>query len=155
MVCDNFLIAITRECVSLAAFDFFSFAHVLMGIIIFLVYSLFYVFQKNPLYSLNESVIFVLIAGILWEIIENTIVFSLGCKFEGRKDSILNSITDIILVLGGGFITRVIAKFTIEKQPDTMKIYYFILVGITLGVFLILFIVFGILTLNILYFSFS
>ena len=41
---------------------------------------------------------------IIWEILENTLFVEMGVKFEGRRDSLINAIWDIIFGFIGGLV---------------------------------------------------
>ena len=46
--------------------------------------------------------VFVLIVGVIWEILENTIIYLWGWRHLNRRDSWVNAIWDIIFVCIGG-----------------------------------------------------
>ncbi|MCP4762224.1 MAG: DUF2585 family protein [archaeon] len=115
--------ATTKDDVSKAAVDFFSIGHILMGqIFFFIVYALlsehllgfwdtFYgvVYGFFPNSDVEGWAVAIAIgAGIIWEPIENTILWKMGLKFEGKLDSILNVVFDILFVTLGAFLARLI-----------------------------------------------
>ena len=140
------LVATTPDEVGIAALDFYTIGHICMGIAIFLVFSLFYTI---PMKSKGDSRVLMplwliwiitVACGIAWEYFENTIFIELGWKFEGRKDSILNSITDIIFVGVGGLGMWWLAKKLFDKGKYTFLYYFLGILGFALwiGVFIVL-----------------
>lgn len=100
-------IATKPKNVSQKAFDYFSFGHVLFGftseVIILLILSLFL-----PLVLLGYSLLVNAIVGILWELIENTLLVNTKYKFMMKRDSVINSQVDVLLVIIGGIISFVL-----------------------------------------------
>jgi len=97
------IIARCKEDVGICAIDFFSFIHITLGYLIFLAYySTFYLFfgiSFNPSYfGLN------FLAAILWETIENFILYEIKLKYDHRRDTKINSFTDILFFYLGGLI---------------------------------------------------
>lgn len=82
--------------------DFFSIAHILFG---YISYTLFYLFFSIINY---QEVFFISLfitqsLGLLWEFLEN--FFFQNRKFMKKKDSLLNSLFDILFVTIGGIIS--------------------------------------------------
>jgi hypothetical protein len=109
---NNKFFATTKDDIPKAAVDFFSIGHVLMGqIAYFITYSLVNV-DFGPLYEAVGSpikpnfwaVIVAIVVGIIWEPVENIILWKMGLKFEGKRDSWLNLIFDILFVTGGALL---------------------------------------------------
>ncbi|MFX1316962.1 MAG: hypothetical protein ACFE9T_13960 [Promethearchaeota archaeon] len=97
------IIARSKGEVGISAIDFFSFIHIDVGYLIFLAYySGFYLFfgiPFNPYYfGLN------FLAAMLWETIENFILYEIKLKYDHRRDSKINSFMDIFLFYLGGLI---------------------------------------------------
>jgi len=98
--------------VNQSMFDFFSFGHLAMGVVVFSILSIistirnlfdpqhFKVQKSHWMWFFIGTVIF----GIFWEIIENTFVLQWGLKYQNRPDSIFNAIFDVILA-GVGALT--------------------------------------------------
>ncbi|MFW9785537.1 MAG: DUF2585 family protein [Candidatus Heimdallarchaeota archaeon] len=109
--------------VSQVLFDFFSFAHVCMGIVCFAVLSLVSTLRnlvdpnnfKVEKWHWIAYIIGTIVFGIVWEIIENTIGMNMGWKYQNQQDSIVNIISDIILVSLGGLICFGFAQLLYEK----------------------------------------
>lgn len=98
--------------VSQAVFDFFSFGHLAMGIVVFALLSLISTLRnlvdpRNFIVKESHWIAFLIgtiIFGIFWEIVENTLVYGWGGKYQNQKDSVVNAIFDVILVGVGGLI---------------------------------------------------
>ena len=135
------LVGYVLKDVGRSAWDFYSWGHIDMGIMSFLIFSLFITVTQwmdptaviwLPWWSL---MVMVLIFAVAWEIIENTILWQMGKKFENRKDSIYNSIWDIIFVMGGGFLMWLFKWIIMDLLGKAGRWYYlvgFISFGIVL-----------------------
>jgi len=143
----NEIIATTREEVCISWFDFYSIGHICFGIGAFLLISLFYTIPKAkgkvPLFSLMLVFILSMITFVVWEVIENYVVFWLGLghlKFEGRVDSLQNMTTDIFLGALGGLGAWIFAYMTFEKDKKIWPYYTSGIISLCLwlGVFIIL-----------------
>lgn len=103
-----------KDDVSKAAIDFFSFGHTIGGYFAFVVSdALFLVLIGEYLILLCIFVIF--LCGVLWEVIENTFFFKKNIKFGYRRDSLVNSVMDVIMFTSGG----IIAAVCFELSPNT------------------------------------
>ena len=117
----DWIIASTSEEVGISAFDFYSFGHICMGIGIFLVISLFYTIPMSNdstsrvIFPLWLIWIFTIVCGIIWEYVENTYFITWGIKFEGRHDSVINMVFDVVLVAIGGLGTWFLAHIVYSK----------------------------------------
>jgi hypothetical protein len=126
--------ATSAENVGIAAFDFYSLGHIAMGVGIFLFFSLFYTIpmrgkgNSRVLLPLWAVWIITVACGILWEWVENSLFIDLGIKFEGRHDSLINIITDIIFVGIGGLGMWYLAHLIFEKGKF---IFFYYIIGIT------------------------
>ncbi len=97
------IIARNKEDVGISAIDFFSFVHITFGFLNFLAfYSLFYLFfgiSFNFFYfGLN------VLTAIIWETIENFILYEFKLKYKHRRDSKINSFMDIVFFFIGGLL---------------------------------------------------
>jgi len=111
----------TKDGISKAAFDFFSIGHILMGqISYFLAWYLvrpegaLFTSVGEPSNSGLYALYFAIFIGLIWEPIENIVLWKMGLKFEGKRDSWLNLIFDIILVTGGAVISYFIHTWEIN-----------------------------------------
>jgi hypothetical protein len=96
-------LAKTKDDISRAAVDCFSFTHLLLGFYgYFILNSISYTIlgTNNPPFSL----ILLLGFSIIWELFENFILIQFGIKFASKKDSVLNSVMDVIFFIGGGMV---------------------------------------------------
>ena len=97
------ILARRAEHVGISPIDFFSLGHLFMGYITFLgfygTFSLFFGTPLNFFYLLGN--IFV---AIIWESVENLILYELKFKFAHRRDSVINSLMDIFFFFIGGII---------------------------------------------------
>jgi hypothetical protein len=91
--------------------DYFSWGHVDLGIMSFLLLSLINglpsYFEDELIYFIPYWVMLVLVfvVAIVWEILENTLFVAIGIKFEGRRDSLKNATWDVIFGIIGGSAT--------------------------------------------------
>ena len=101
------IIAKRAEHVGISPIDFFSLGHFFMGYITFLgfygTFSLFFGIPLNFFFLLGN--IFV---GIIWESVENFLLYELKFKFAHRRDSVINSFMDIFFFSIGGIIAMLI-----------------------------------------------
>jgi len=119
--------------ISKTAIDFFSFGHLIAG------YFLFLTIDALFLVIFGEFVIFlcfftIVLCGVFWEIIENTIFFKKNIKFGYRRDSLLNSSMDVIMLTTGG----IIAFNFLELNPDTFLIataFFYIGIILLMGIY--------------------
>ncbi|MFX1391137.1 MAG: hypothetical protein ACFE9Z_13815 [Promethearchaeota archaeon] len=130
--------------VGISWFDFYSIGHICFGIGLFLFWSLFYTIPKKkgkvPIFSLLFVFILTVVCGIIWEIVENTILLNFGLKFENRADSWQNMSTDVLLCAVGGLGTWLFAYLTFEKEKSAFAYYLFGIIGfgVWISVFIIL-----------------
>jgi len=95
-------IATKKEDVCLKALDFYSFGHIIMGIVLFII-SVFIscVFTNDLGIIILVGVITCFAGGIIWEIFENIVLLKTRIKFNERRDTWANSMTDQLLVVLG------------------------------------------------------
>lgn len=97
------VIATNKDEIGITAIDFFSFTHLIMGYLIFIVLNgILFVMYSIPLGIF--SLMYTFFIAIIWESLENSIFYYLGIKFARRRDSIINSIMDIVFFSSGGLI---------------------------------------------------
>lgn len=148
--CSNLFFATDSDCVGISALDFFSFAHILWGIIFFVGFSILYVIpkmkNKAPILSLRMCwILTVIFMGVVWELFENTVWYWLGFKFEGRRDSLLNIITDIIIVAIGAGLSWRMAYLLFEKKA--IEYAYFVYGGYIILLLIVIYLTLRYLTL--------
>ncbi|KKN58483.1 hypothetical protein LCGC14_0551570 [marine sediment metagenome] len=141
---------------STAVFDFWSIGHLLAGMGIFMFIFTIYFIIKNvdknenapsalvPPTSKNMLICWLITLGValLWELIENTLLFALEVK--GKLDSIINASTDIIIWSIGGLGAWYLTHLMFVSK-DYIHAYYLYTI-INLFTFFILFIIFGYMT---------
>lgn len=132
----NKFFARTKDDISKSAVDFFSIGHILMGQLIFsIIYGLlvyvpeFNAWVGSPANPKLWAFIVTVICGILWEPIENIILYKLGLKFESKRDSWLNLIFDIIFVIIGSTLSYFIHVWEINFLLVIIELILFILIG--------------------------
>ncbi len=97
------VIATNKDDIGITPIDFFSFTHLIMGYLIFIVLNgILFVMYSVPLGIF--SLMYTFFISIIWESLENSIFYYLGIKFARRRDSIINSIMDIVFFSSGGLI---------------------------------------------------
>jgi hypothetical protein len=97
------VIATSKEDIGASAIDFFSFTHLIIGYMIFIVLNgILFVMYSIPLGIF--SLMYTFFIAIIWESLENTIFFHFGIKFAKRRDSLINSLMDICFFSSGGLI---------------------------------------------------
>ncbi len=96
------MIAKCKDEVGIKAIDFYSIGHIVLGYILFLVFSVIFFVLFND-YIPFFALVYAVEIGILWELFENYILDKTYLKFEIRKDSITNSFADVVFNLIGGF----------------------------------------------------
>lgn len=126
------MIARTREDYGIAAVDPFSFGHFLKGYILNMTFFTFYI----PLFT---NMLLILFISVLWELIENSNYLREYIKFNKKKDSLVNSVSDIIFAILGA-----LAFFLVSLTSFTT----IIMISLILGVISLIF--FGIRTFSIL-----
>lgn len=126
------LIGDVMEHVGYSPVDYFSWGHVAMGIVSFLLFSLFITIPRaiNPTGELIIDwwfiLVLILIVAVGWELIENFIFYKWGIKFEGRRDSIYNSLSDIIFVMGGGALMWLFKWIIMDAMGEEGRWFYLI-----------------------------
>lgn len=94
-------IANCKEDVSKKPIDFYSIGHILFGYISFLV-SLSICVLLQTINPIEYALVSTQCIAVMWEIFENNILIKTKYKFGKCKDSLENSLFDIIFVFLGG-----------------------------------------------------
>lgn len=118
-MCKEKFFATTESDISKAAVDFFSIGHIIFGqIVFFIVYALLkyttWFYWVPPSDVEMWAIIVAIIVGIIWEPIENILLWKMGLKFDNQQDSILNIIFDIIFVVIGSLLAHWINNWVIN-----------------------------------------
>lgn len=150
------LIAMSNVYISIASFDFYTLAHLLWGIALFIiVFTIGFIAKNlsgNPQAPINPPefkklviywAITLAIAGI-WETVENTLLIFVGMKTQ--FDSAPNIITDIAIWGIGGLASWYMTDLMFLSQKLIRAYYIYGIISLFSG--LLLFIVFGFITTN-------
>jgi len=119
------LFAKNKDDVSKAAIDFFSFGHIIGGYFAFIVSDALFLAIFGE-FVIPLCIFTIFLCGTFWEIIENTIFYKKNIKFGYRRDSLVNSVMDVIMFTSGG----IIAAVCFELNPNTFLIttaFYYII----------------------------
>ncbi len=136
--------------VSQSVFDFFSFGHLAMGIVVFSLISListirnlfdskhFIVQKSHWIWFFVGTIIF----AVFWEVVENTLLVQWGLKHQNQLDSVINATADIILggigalicLIGGYLLYKKVKKheFLLFYLLDSLSFILFYLIYLVL-----------------------
>ncbi|MHA1280989.1 MAG: hypothetical protein ACTSQP_00670 [Promethearchaeota archaeon] len=130
------IVGTDKDEVGRSPIDYFSWGHVDMGIAAFLLLSLINtipsLIDKTLIYIIPYflMLILVIVVAIVWEILENTLLLEWGFKFEGRKDSFVNALWDIIFVIIGGLYMWIVKGILVNVIMGVKGIPIFYIIGI-------------------------
>ncbi|MFX0081978.1 MAG: hypothetical protein ACFE94_09520 [Candidatus Hodarchaeota archaeon] len=121
-------VGLLEDYVGRSPWDYYSWGHIAFGIGAFSIFSLIITLWElyigpatMPWYWI---LIFVIIVGVGWEIIENTILWKLGVKYENRKDSFINAFFDIVFVTVGGLVTWLLKWIVMDAMGELGRWFY-------------------------------
>ncbi|MHA1988766.1 MAG: hypothetical protein ACW98D_19255 [Promethearchaeota archaeon] len=146
----NWLWASLPNEVGQSVFDFFSFGHLAMGVVVFSLLSListirnvfdpknFKVQKSHWMWFFIGTIIF----AVFWEVVENTLILQWGLKHMNQQDSIINAIADIIL---GGISALIIWVFGYLLYEKVKKYKFLLFYGLTILSFVIFYVIYLIL----------
>ena len=121
-------VGLLEDYVGRSPLDYYSWGHIAFGIGAFslfsLIITLWELFIGPALIPWFFILLLVLIVGVIWEIIENTILWRLGLKYENRKDTFINAFFDIVFVLVGGVATWLLKWVIIEVLGERGRWFY-------------------------------
>ncbi|MHA1884534.1 MAG: hypothetical protein ACXAAI_11190 [Promethearchaeota archaeon] len=102
-------VGLLEDYVGRSPWDFYSWGHIAFGVGSFSIFSLIITLWEHYVGPATMPwfwiLIFVIIVAVGWEIIENTIIWKLGAKYENRRDSFVNAFFDILFGILGGLTT--------------------------------------------------
>ncbi|MHA1146784.1 MAG: hypothetical protein ACTSR8_00900 [Promethearchaeota archaeon] len=136
-----------KDDVGRAPIDYFSWGHVAMGLATFLLISLI---NTIPSWVVQDLVYIIpywsmlvlsFVVAIIWEILENTVLLEMGFKFEGRRDSLINAIFDILFVCIGALIIWIIKGIMVNLNGVHLIPAYYIVGVISFAVVIIAFLI--------------
>jgi hypothetical protein len=121
-------IGLLEDYVGRSPWDYYSWGHIAFGIAAFSLFSLIITLWELltgpapvPWFFI---LLLVLISAIIWEILENTILWRLGLKYEHRKDTFINAFFDIFFALGGGLTTWLIKWIIMDVIGERGRWFY-------------------------------
>ncbi|MFX1495905.1 MAG: hypothetical protein ACFFBH_00115 [Promethearchaeota archaeon] len=122
-------IGLLEDYVGRSPLDYYSWGHIAFGIASFTIFSLIInlweLFIGPAPIHWYYLLIFVIIVAVVWEIIENTILWKLGLKYENRRDSFINALFDIIFMAIGG-ATSWLLKWIIMNIIGALGRFYYL-----------------------------
>ena len=119
----NKILAKNKKGISTAAIDFFSFGHLLGGYFAFIILNAIYLVIFG-FFTIEMGILTAFLCGVIWEIVENTFLLRKNIKFGYRKDSILNSLSDIGMLTLGGYIASIFLEFDLEFFLIASALFY-------------------------------
>jgi len=102
------IIGTTRKDVNEAWIDFYSIGHLVLGFVVFFI-SYWFSLLVLRIQFREYLTIFTLIFAVLWELFENICLVKTRFKFDKRKDSVENSLFDIVFVFFGAIICYIMS----------------------------------------------
>ena len=121
-------VGLLEDYVGRSPWDYYSWGHIAFGIGAFSIFSLIItlweLFIGPAVLAWYFILIFVIIVGIGWEIIENTILWKLGVKYENRKDSFINALFDVLFVILGGLATWLLKWIIMDVMEELGRWFY-------------------------------
>lgn len=121
-------VGLLEDYVGRSPWDYYSWGHIAFGIGAFSIFSLIITLWELYIGPATLAwyfiLIFVIIVGIGWEIIENTILWKLGVKYENRKDTFINAFFDIVFVILGGLATWLLKWIIMNVLGELGRWFY-------------------------------
>lgn len=145
------LVALTGPDLSIASFDYWSIGHFLWGVALFVVAFTFgwiiHNLTDKPKDPINDPEfknfviywIIIISLAIIWEVIENTLLFMVGVK--AKFDSATNIITDITIWGIGGCMGWYMTDLMFLSDKYLRAYYIYGVMSLTMG--LLIFVLFG------------
>ncbi|MFX1454024.1 MAG: hypothetical protein ACFFDB_01485 [Promethearchaeota archaeon] len=122
-------VGLLEDYVGRSPLDFYSWGHIAFGIGAFSIFSLIitiyeFIFLTPAVMPWWWIMTFVIAVGVGWEIIENTILWKLGVKYENRRDSFVNALFDILFVIVGGLATWLLKWIIMDVMGELGRWFY-------------------------------
>ncbi len=125
------VVGTTTDDVGVSAIDYYSWGHVAMGIMVFILLSLI----NNVPSMVTNTLIYIIpwwsmillaiVVAIVWEILENTLLVSIGVKFEGRRDSLANALWDVLFAIIGAIYLWILKGILVNVfGVDNIPLFY-------------------------------
>ena len=127
------MVANSDEEVGKTAIDYFSWSHINMGLVSFMLLSLINIIPSMVTSTLVylipywSMILLVIVVMLIWELFENFVLYKWGAKFENRQDTLLNATWDVIFGIIGGFYMWVIKGILVNLIGLYMVPVYFII----------------------------
>ncbi|UCC18852.1 MAG: DUF2585 family protein [Promethearchaeota archaeon] len=121
-------VGLLEDYVGRAPWDYYSWGHIAFGIATFTIFSL--IINLWELFIGPSSLpwfyilICVIIVAVTWEVIENTILWKLGLKYENRKDTFINALFDILFMILGGLATWLLKWIIMDVMGELGRWFY-------------------------------
>jgi len=137
-------IGLDADYVGRSPLDFYSWGHIALGIATYLLLSLLITIPEalggNALIHWWLIIVIVLIILLVWEFVENVILWSLGWKFEDRQDSMVNFLFDIIFGAIGA-CTMWLSAWIIMIVLGALGRWYYIFGAILFGIIILAYLI--------------
>jgi hypothetical protein len=91
------ILARTKEDYGIAAVDMFSLGHFLKGYVLNMIFFIYFI----PIFT---SMLLIFFISVLWEFIENSNYLRGYIKFNKKKDSLVNSVSDVLFAMVGALV---------------------------------------------------
>lgn len=121
-------VGLLENYVGRSPWDYYSWGHIAFGIGAFSLYSLIITLWELltgpapvPWYSI---LLLTFVTGVIWEIIENTILWRLGLKYENRKDTFINAFFDVFFVFIGALATWLLKWIIMDVLSERGRWFY-------------------------------
>ena len=138
------LVGLDADYVGRSPWDFYSWGHIALGIATYLLLSLLITIPEalggNALIHWWLIIVIVLIILLVWEFVENVILWSLSWKFEDRQDSTVNFLWDVIFGAIGGCIMW-LSAWIIMFVLGALGRWYYIFGAILFGVVILAYLI--------------
>ena len=101
----------TFDDVAFSFIDFYTVSHFIFGFITCLIVSLIMYLLFGEMVFVGLSITISINVGLFWEFFENFYLHKKGFKFDNRRDSFANSLTDVLFVNIGAITGGIISSF--------------------------------------------
>jgi len=97
-------VGMRREDIARSPIDIFSLAHLIMGQLLYVtIYAIVYL-CADPYIADAIAFAITILVGVFWEVLENYVLFNHNLKFENRRDTLINSLFDVLFVVLGSLM---------------------------------------------------
>ncbi|KKL23167.1 hypothetical protein LCGC14_2428100 [marine sediment metagenome] len=150
------IVGVEEAHISIASFDYWTVGHFLWGLALFvLAFTLGWIIHNltgKPEDPINDPEfkkfvlywVIILILAVIWEIIENTLLYAVGIKV--KFDSVPNMITDVTIWSIGGCVGWYMTDLMFLSDKYLRAYYVYGFMSLTMGV--LIFVIFGFIATN-------